>query len=596
MSAATTLSAKPRSRRPSAELPASDSDRVLSEPPEPCSPALIDATRGDAIPLVPADVELENSVGGPGEQAVSTSDQDSTKSTKEQASSLSPARYPWLDLTPKNILEVLRDFKVTVFQDKHGTACVWLPNLDSDGLTSHYECLGLRTRQFLSKILDLITKATNKTPDRADLKTAIEELELKSYLHPKRELGLRRRELGGEVFIDLCDSSGEAVKISRDGCTTVTPKEPMFIRHPHMTALPKPIWGGDVNEIFEFVPVSSSEQGLLLLAWIIGALNPAIPNPILVLTGQQGSAKTTRTRRLRALLDPSVVPVLGDSETKNLFLTFQQHSIPCFENVGTFRRAEADMFCRAVTGNGIERRRLFTDNDQVLYSFRRSIIISGIDVPSTRPDFLDRCLIFPCDRMKEFKTQQELDRRFDEARPRLFGALLELMAKTMAIHPTVKATSKFRMADFASFGRAVAAALGMDPLAFDAAYSANAAFQHEEVLDGSPMYRAVRKFAGRHPVEKPWTGTSEQLLIELRTAAYESSDNDAKLDMPKNARWLSSRLTEMTSALASQGIVVEKLPRTNAQRGWKVYSVATSDPNSEPNLFEILEDLAKEPG
>jgi hypothetical protein len=166
-------------------------------------------------------------------------------------------KYPFSKLTVKVIPEVFRDSKVTVFQDSHGTAFAWLPV--SDGLTTHYECLGIRTKHFLSKCLKLIAKATNKTPDRGDLKDAIEELELKSYLQPQRELGLRRREKDGEVFIDLGDASGQMVKITPEGWTTVRPEEPMFYRNPHMSALPMPVSGGNVEDIFEFFPVSSPE-------------------------------------------------------------------------------------------------------------------------------------------------------------------------------------------------------------------------------------------------------------------------------------------------------------------------------------------------
>lgn len=179
-----------------------------------------------------------------------------------------------------------------------------------------------------------------------------------------------------------------------------------------------------MNELFEFIPSETPEERFVMTVWLLGALHAGIPNPMLVFVGQQGSAKTTRTRRLRSLLDPSVTPVLGDLEMSNLLLTLQHRAVPCFENISQFNRREVDMFCRAVAGNSVERRKLFTNADQALYSFRRSMIINGIDTPNTRPDFLDRCLIIHCKRMDNFQTLHELDRQFAIACPKILVEVL----------------------------------------------------------------------------------------------------------------------------------------------------------------------------
>jgi hypothetical protein len=363
-----------------------------------------------------------------------------------------------------------------------------------------------------------------------------------------------------------------------------------------MQALPQPQQDGDLNELYNiYLPTENDGDRLLLTAWLLGGLFARIPNPILLIVGQQGSAKTTRSLRLRSLLDPSSTPVLGDLEMSNMFLTFQHHAVPCFENVSHFNRREADMFCRAVTGNGVERRKLYTDGDQVLYSFRRPIIINGIDTPSTRPDFLDRCVIYNCKRMDQFIPLEELDRQFEIARPRLFGAMLDLLVKTLNVLDTTPAATKFRMADFARFGRAVAVALGKKPEDFDDAYQMNIQQQNFEVLEDAPMGRVLETFAIRFASTKPWAGTAEQLLAQLRQVAYVAGDADGKNDLPKSARWLSSRLGELAPAMATRQVFISKLPRTNAARLWEVSTTAKPDANAEPDdIFAVLEALNDE--
>ena len=70
--------------------------------------------------------------------------------------------------------------------------------------------------------------------------------------------------------------------------------------------MPQPVKGGDVRQLRRFVNVSSGDDWVLLLSWLIAALRPASPYPVLVLHGEQGSAKSTLARLLRALVDPNV--------------------------------------------------------------------------------------------------------------------------------------------------------------------------------------------------------------------------------------------------------------------------------------------------
>ncbi len=275
--------------------------------------------------------------------------------------------------------------------------------------------------------------------------------------------------------------------------------------------------------------------------------------------------------RIRSLLDPSVTPVLGEIEMSNLTAIFQRHAVPCLENVSKFSRRQADMFCRAVTGEGMEKRKLYTNDEQVLYAFRRQIIINGIETPTTRTDFLDRCVVINCTRMETFTTLQELDQRFEAARPRLLGSLLDLLVTTLGILEKTPSTSEFRMADFARFGRAVAMATGNPSNEFDNAYRLNIQQRNHDVLEDNPMIRVLRMFAAKHLDPNRWTGTTETLLNELKCLAQINSDVQATKDLPKSPGWLSTRLGELAPALAAEGIYLTKLPRTNAARPWEVY-------------------------
>jgi len=62
----------------------------------------------------------------------------------------------------------------------------------------------------------------------------------------------------------------------------------------------------------ELVPVT---------AWLMAALRHGGPYPLLVIAGEQGSAKTVLSKMMRALVDPNVAPVRSlPREERDLFI------------------------------------------------------------------------------------------------------------------------------------------------------------------------------------------------------------------------------------------------------------------------------------
>src|SRR5207249_10940173 len=113
----------------------------------------------------------------------------------------------------------------------------------------------------------------------------------------------------GSLYLDLCDDEWRAVGIKPSGWRVVAEAPVGFRRARGMLALPTPERGGDITGLRRFLNVSSDEDFTLLAAFLIGALRPCSPYPVLALTGEQGSAKSTAARVLRSLVDPSSAPL-----------------------------------------------------------------------------------------------------------------------------------------------------------------------------------------------------------------------------------------------------------------------------------------------
>ena len=67
--------------------------------------------------------------------------------------------------------------------------------------------------------------------------------------------------------------------------------------------MPAPERGGGLDELRRFLNVD--HQGWTLIkAFLVAALRPGVPCPILVAKGEQGAGKTTACRIISALVDP----------------------------------------------------------------------------------------------------------------------------------------------------------------------------------------------------------------------------------------------------------------------------------------------------
>ena len=112
-------------------------------------------------------------------------------------------------------------------------------------------------------------------------------------------------------YLDLGDSSRRAVEISAAGWSIVEKPPVDFWRPRGLLPLPVPSHDGSIELLRPFVNLTKPEFRLLV-GWLVAALRPAGPFPVLVLNGEQGTSKSTTARVLRQLIDPQTAPLLAE--------------------------------------------------------------------------------------------------------------------------------------------------------------------------------------------------------------------------------------------------------------------------------------------
>jgi hypothetical protein len=161
---------------------------------------------------------------------------------------------------------------------------------------------------------------------------------------------LRVAERSGTVYIDMGDTIGHVIEIS-DGTWDIGIRAPVLFRRTKLTgALPKPYADGDVSRLWEFVPVPEDDHPLLL-AWLIQALLESdTAHPVLSLVAEMGGAKSTVTRCVVDLVDPSPVPLRKAPRDADGWITAANASwVVALDNLsGEIADWLSDSLCRAV--------------------------------------------------------------------------------------------------------------------------------------------------------------------------------------------------------------------------------------------------------
>ena len=315
---------------------------------------------------------------------------------------------------------------------------------------------------------------------------------------------------------------------------------------------------------------------VLVVAWALACLRNRGPYPVIVLSGEQGSAKSTFSATLRALLDPNTAPLRAlPREDRDLFIAASNGHVLAFDNVSGLPAWISDTLCRLATGGGFAVRQLYTDQDEVLFDAARPVILNGIEDIVTRPDLADRAVFLTLEPIPEERRrpEQELWASFEAERPLILGVLLDAVAKGLAELPRTKLDKLPRMADFALWAAACETRLWPSGT-FWSAYCGNRDEAVEGVIDADPIAAAVRALA---QARTEWTGTASELLGALAEMAGERVAK-AKT-WPDSPRALAGRLRRAATFLRKVGVEIS-FEREGRARTRMIRITTTGQPTS----------------
>lgn len=423
-------------------------------------------------------------------------------------------------------------------------------DIDIDG---HQETFAIQSKAIKERLgLDYF-RTTGEPPSASSVKSAIGILNAKAqYEMPQRSVHLRVAENGGRFYLDLGDAERRVVEITTDGWDIVHNSPISFHRPDGMMGLPLPERGGSVDELKPFLNLKNDDDFVLIIAWAMAAFRPYGPYPVLALSGEQGSAKSSVWKLLRNLIDPNFSPLRAlPTSSHDLYLAAKSSHLPTFDNLPKIPRWASEHLCQLATGAGYVTRQLRTDDGQIFLEVCRPIILNGIGEFIDRADLADRSIFVSLQQISHYRPEKELRQEFDRAHPQILGALLDGFTQGLRTLPDVSLNDYPRMADFAKFAIACEPAL-WKPGTFTAAYSANRDEMIDTMAEMDPTVNAVRELMSK---QSEWVGTATNLLAVLRTVGESNSGDRSWL---KTARELSTQISRVAPILRRFDIEIRR--------------------------------------
>ena len=430
-------------------------------------------------------------------------------------------------------------------------------------------------------------RATGKTLGRDALTEVLDLMDAKAqYEGTLSKANVRIAGNEEEIYYDSGEANGTVVRISAEGWELVN-NAPIHFQRPAgfvVQVLPDETRGrlSDLRSLLQL----DDKNWVLLLAFLLISLKPVHPYMVLLLSGGHGSGKSKISELVKRIIDPNALEKARlPREEHTLAIQAAQSWLLVYDNTSSVRWDLSDAICAMLTGGGFSTRKFYADDEQRMFKNARPIIINGIGEFASQHDLLDRAIALKLPTISEGarRTERELNKRFEEILPGILAELFDIISVALRRFDSVEPPTTVRMADAAQWLVAAEPATGLPEGTFLAALEDSVKEVTIENTINHPLVLALFKLLGNLGPDRVYEGTVGDLHEKLQ-----GQQDRYDPQLPKNASHLSNALQRLTYGMASIGLHVEMLPRTNKARPLRIW-VEETEHTPEPD--EMLQRL-----
>jgi hypothetical protein len=438
----------------------------------------------------------------------------------------------------------------------------------------------LDARQFKDWLAAGFYEATDKAARDQALREALATLQgLARFRGECKAANIRCAESGGASYLDLAQpGDSQTVRIEPGRWSIVTDPPVRFVRPASMMALPVPVPGGSIDDLWKLTNIPADSR-LLVLARLIECLRPGTPFPVLELLGEQGSGKSVLQKMLRRLIDPNGCDLRSAPKcVEDIFVSAGAGWLLSLENISFLSGPMQDALCGLATGGGHAKRKLYSDADEVVIQVQRPVLLNGISAAITQQDLVDRCISVELLPITNRTEVVDLWRKFDELHPSLLGALLTIMAGALERLPSIviPPDQRPRLLEFARLGCAVAQTTGQTDADFLKQFNASRAESIARTIDASPVASALIEW-----FESGGKRKTELAVGELFRQVQENRPVNCDA-WPRSAKGFADALRRAAPALRTLDIEVRSLGKVGGSVRWSVSPIERKPANPCP--------------
>jgi len=357
----------------------------------------------------------------------------------------------------------------------------------------------------------------------------------------------------GLVEYSLYNEEQEYVQITPNGWTITKDPSHKFIETENAYPQCKPKKSSKkLPSLFKKYVNAKKCFVIILLVWLIQSFCEGNHSALLIMA-QRGSGKSTLTKQLRQIIDPSKLDATTkNNKTENLLTALTNSYVVAFDNVCDLTKADSNALCVAITGGTYSKRELYTTNQLAIFKLHNTVIINGINIIPTESDFAERSLLVQLKKIDETTriNDDDISKNFNDDLPYILGGIFDVISEAMTIVKTLKPTRKPRMAESYTEMLAIAMALGIDEKVFEDVY-----FDNIHLIDkarsNTDLVFAVREFMEKCVKGRSFEGSVSEVYAKVR-ANYSGN----KSALPRSASAFSQKVKADYSSFLAAGYVV----------------------------------------